>query len=82
VTKEKFLRAITEDSPLLVEQEENDKLEQTLLEAKVELRQIKDDVEQLLVKLEALGKKLAEGLLFLTPARGDGIVFAYDDWGR
>lgn len=63
VTKEKFLRAITEDSPQLAEQEENDELEQKLLEAKAELREIKDDVVQLLSQLEALGKRLAEGLL-------------------
>jgi hypothetical protein len=64
VTKEKFLRAITEDPPLFVEQEENDEVEKKLVEAKVVLREIKDDVARLLAQLEALSTKLIEGLLF------------------
>jgi len=63
VTKEKFLRAITEDAPLVVEAGENEELEAKLVIAKGELRRSKREVEGILAELEGLSRRLADGLL-------------------
>lgn len=63
VTKEKFLRAITEDAPLVVEAGENEELEAKLVIAKEELRRSKREVEGILAELEGLSRRLADGLL-------------------
>jgi len=63
VTKEKFLRAITEDAPLVVEAGENEELEAKLVAAKGELRKSKREVEGILAELEGLSRRLADGLL-------------------
>ncbi|KAG0128488.1 hypothetical protein HOY82DRAFT_580062 [Tuber indicum] len=60
VTKEKFLRAITEDSPLVVEAGENEELEAGLVTAKAELRRSKREVEGILAELEGLSRRLAD----------------------
>ncbi|EPY50889.1 Bfr1 binding protein [Schizosaccharomyces cryophilus OY26] len=46
-TKERYLRAILDDPPLLVEPEDNEKLESTISELKFRLKQRKDEVESL-----------------------------------
>ncbi|PUU76816.1 hypothetical protein B9Z19DRAFT_1087515 [Tuber borchii] len=60
VTKEKFLRAITEDAPLVVEAGENEELEAKLVIAKGELRRSKREVEGILAELEGLSRRLAD----------------------
>ncbi|RPB01462.1 hypothetical protein L873DRAFT_1803678 [Choiromyces venosus 120613-1] len=60
VTKEKFLRAITEDAPLVVEAGENEELEEGLLVAKGELRKSKREVEGILAELEGLSRRLVD----------------------
>lgn len=59
VTKEKFLRAITEDPPQIIEPSENDKLEHDLASAKSSLQRSKSDVDTILASLETLSRKLA-----------------------
>ncbi|RPB09461.1 hypothetical protein P167DRAFT_510818 [Morchella conica CCBAS932] len=58
VTKEKFLRAITEDPPLIVEPAENDALEAQLVIEKAALKESKASVDAILVELEALSQRL------------------------
>ncbi|CUS08815.1 unnamed protein product [Tuber aestivum] len=60
VTKEKFLRAITEDAPLVVEAGENEELEARLAIAKGELRRSKREVEGILAELEGLSRRLSD----------------------
>lgn len=59
VTKEKFLRAITEDPPLVVEPAENTELELKLAAVKIELRRSKADVDAVLIALETLARRVA-----------------------
>lgn len=59
VTKEKFLRAITEDPPVVIEPSENEALEQELTSAKANLWKSKADVDNILKALEELSQKLA-----------------------
>ncbi|KAI9834510.1 MAG: hypothetical protein M1826_002664 [Phylliscum demangeonii] len=59
VTKEKFLRAILDDPPLIVEQEENAALERQLASAKSSLKAQKADVAEMLVELEAKSRELS-----------------------
>ncbi|KAL0632519.1 hypothetical protein Q9L58_008626 [Maublancomyces gigas] len=59
VTKEKFLRAITEDPPLVIEPAENTELELKLAAVKIELRRSKADVDTALVELEILARRVA-----------------------
>ena len=59
VTKEKFLRAIVGDPPLIVEHAENVELETQLAEVKQELKRQKVDVQTLVEELEARGRDLA-----------------------
>lgn len=72
VTKEKFLRAIVSDPPLLVEPHENSELEAQLKDAKAHLKTQKEGVAQLTKELEAQGRELAQSkfTLYWTPAEG------------
>ncbi|KAL9600630.1 MAG: hypothetical protein Q9219_003063 [cf. Caloplaca sp. 3 TL-2023] len=59
VTKEKFLRAIVGDPPLIVDHAENVELEKQLAEIKQVLKMQKEDVARLVEELEARGRELA-----------------------
>ncbi|KAI4189614.1 MAG: hypothetical protein L6R41_001343 [Letrouitia leprolyta] len=59
VTKEKFLRAIVGDPPLVVDHAENVELEKQLVEIKQVLKMQKEDVARLVAELEAMGRELA-----------------------
>ncbi|KAH8714784.1 hypothetical protein GQ44DRAFT_752089 [Phaeosphaeriaceae sp. PMI808] len=56
VTKEKFLRSITENPPRLVEAPENDEKEKEILALKVDLKERKLEVAEILQQLETKGK--------------------------
>ncbi|KAL8997018.1 MAG: hypothetical protein Q9169_003608 [Polycauliona sp. 2 TL-2023] len=58
VTKEKFLRAIVGDRPLIVESSENVELEKQLGEIKAVLKMQKEDVARLIEELERRGREL------------------------
>lgn len=60
VTKEKFLRAIVGDPPLVVGHNENVELEAQLAEGKAELRRRKEDVRVMIEEMEKMGRELAE----------------------
>ncbi|KAL8992086.1 MAG: hypothetical protein Q9188_007662, partial [Gyalolechia gomerana] len=59
VTKEKFLRAIVGDPPLVVDHAENVEWEKQLAEIKQVLKMQKEDVARLVAELEAKGRELA-----------------------
>ncbi|KAH7563292.1 hypothetical protein BM1_00339 [Bipolaris maydis] len=59
VTKEKFLRSITENPPRLVDAHENDEKEKEILGLKAELKKRKLEVADILKQLEDKGKELA-----------------------
>ena len=59
VTKEKFLRSITENPPRLVEAPENDEKEQEILALKASLKERKLEVVEILKQLEEKGKELS-----------------------
>jgi hypothetical protein len=59
VTKERFLRAITSETPLFVEPRENARLETQLAEEKVALKAQKEEVAKMVDQLEVRGKELA-----------------------
>jgi hypothetical protein len=59
VTKERFLRAITSETPLFVEPHENARMEAQLLEEKATLKAQKDEVAKMVAELEIRGKELA-----------------------
>jgi chromosome segregation ATPase len=59
VTKEKFLRNLTEDPPRLVEAGENDEKEAEILALKASLKERKLEVAEILRQLEEKGKELA-----------------------
>ncbi|KAL8772005.1 MAG: hypothetical protein Q9209_002670 [Squamulea sp. 1 TL-2023] len=59
VTKEKFLRAIVGDPPLIVEHSENVELEKQLAEIKSVLKMQKAGVQRLVEELERKGRELA-----------------------
>ena len=60
ITKERFLRAITSDTPLFIEPQENLRLEAQLAEERVALKSQKEDVAKLVEELEFRGKELAK----------------------
>lgn len=69
VTKEKFLRSITENPPRLVEAPENDGKEKEILALKASLKERKLEVTEILRQLEEKGKELSlryEGLQLRT----------------
>ncbi|KAL8977223.1 MAG: hypothetical protein Q9177_006684, partial [Variospora cf. flavescens] len=59
VTKEKFLRAIVGDPPLIIENAENVELESQLKEVKVVLKEQKEHVARMVQELERKGRALA-----------------------
>jgi len=60
VTKEKFIRSIVGDPPLIVTASENTLLETQLLEIKSVLKSQKNDVADLVKQLENEGRNLAQ----------------------
>ncbi|KAI1001198.1 hypothetical protein K3495_g7001 [Podosphaera aphanis] len=58
VTKEKFIRAIVGDPPLIVEHQENVELEASLAESKATLKSLKAEVSDLVSELEKNGREL------------------------
>jgi predicted RNase H-like nuclease (RuvC/YqgF family) len=69
VTKEKFIRAILGDPPLIVEGSENNALEAELLEVKASLKAQKQDVFNMVAELERHGRELSkqhEGIIMQT----------------
>jgi len=58
VTKEKFIRAIVGDPPLVVEHQENIELESTLAVSKAALKTQKTEVAELVAELEKRGREL------------------------
>lgn len=59
VTKEKFLRAIVGDPPLIVEHQENIELESQLAEVKSVLKAQKEHVAQMVKELDERGRELS-----------------------
>ena len=59
VTKEKYLRSIVGDPPLLVSHAENVALEEKLSTAKAELKAKKEDVGRLVEEMEGMARSLA-----------------------
>ena len=60
VTKEKFIRAIVGDPPLIVSPHENLDLEKENLAAKAELKALKTEVLDLVAELETRGRELSQ----------------------
>ncbi|KAF3802157.1 60S ribosomal protein L37 [Colletotrichum gloeosporioides] len=60
VTKEKFIRAIVGDPPVIVTPQENLELEKANLEAKAQLKALKVEVADMVTELEKKGKELAK----------------------
>lgn len=60
VTKEKFIRAIVGDPPLIVSMQENLELEKQNLEAKAELKNLKQDVASMVEDLEQKARELSQ----------------------
>ncbi|PVH73355.1 hypothetical protein DL98DRAFT_659519 [Cadophora sp. DSE1049] len=58
VTKEKFIRAIVGDPPLVVEHQENVELEASLAVSKAALKSQKSEVAELVAELEKRGREL------------------------
>ena len=59
VTKEKFIRAIVGDPPLVVDHQENIELEQQLAGVKASLKQQKNEVDELVAELGRRGRELS-----------------------
>ena len=59
VTKEKFLRAIVGDPPLVVSHNENTELEMQLAEVKAELRSRKEEVRVMVEEMDKMSRDLA-----------------------
>ncbi|KAI0808823.1 hypothetical protein GGR55DRAFT_186481 [Xylaria sp. FL0064] len=60
VTKEKFIRAIVGDPPLIVSSQENIELEKQNLEAKATLKALKTEVADMVTELEKKAKDLSK----------------------
>lgn len=72
VTKEKFLRAIVGDPPLVVGHNENVELEAQLAEVKAELRARKEEVRVMAEEMDKKGRELAaRKSLVSVSARGE-----------
>lgn len=59
MTKEKFLRAIVGDPPLVVGHNENVELEAQLAEVKAELKSRKEEARLMIEEMEKVGRDLA-----------------------
>lgn len=66
VTKEKFLRAIVGDPPLIVGHNENVELETQLAEVKAALKARKEEVRLMIEEMEKMGRDLASRESFQT----------------
>ncbi|RHZ47994.1 uncharacterized protein CDV56_101320 [Aspergillus thermomutatus] len=66
VTKEKFLRAIVGDPPLVVGHNENVELEGQLAEVKAELKSRKEEVRIMIEDMEKMGRDLASREFLLS----------------
>lgn len=64
VTKEKFLRAIVGDPPLVVGHNENVELEGQLAEVKAELKARKEEARLMIEEMEKMGRDLASSKSF------------------
>lgn len=74
VTKEKFIRAIVGDPPLIVTPPENVELERENAAAKARLKELKTEVAAMVAELEARGRDLArryEGVRLATVTLGE-----------
>lgn len=60
VTKEKFIRAIVSDPPLLVEHSQNVELESQLADAKIALKKDKVEVADMVAELGRRGRELSQ----------------------
>ncbi|KAI1169587.1 hypothetical protein F4777DRAFT_203049 [Nemania sp. FL0916] len=60
VTKEKFIRAIVGDPPLIVSAQENVELERRNVDAKATLKTLKNEVADMVAELEGKAKSLSE----------------------
>lgn len=60
VTKERFLRSLTSDTPIFIEPQENADLETKLLEEKLALKAQKKEVAKMVSELEAMARSLAK----------------------
>ncbi|KAL8763854.1 MAG: hypothetical protein Q9184_000450 [Pyrenodesmia sp. 2 TL-2023] len=83
VTKEKFLRAIVGDPPLIIENAENVELESQLKEVKAVLKEQKEHVANMVQELERKGRDLARryeqvGLQTVTLERLPGQIDTLD----
>lgn len=59
MTKEKFLRAIVGDPPLVVGHNENVELETQLAEVKAELKSRKEEARLMIEEMETMSRELA-----------------------
>lgn len=59
MTKEKFLRAIVGEPPLVVGHNENVELETQLAEVKAELKSRKEEARLMIERMETMGRELA-----------------------
>lgn len=59
MTKEKFLRAIVGEPPLVVGHNENVELETQLAEVKAELKSRKEEARLMIEEMETMGRELA-----------------------
>lgn len=59
VTKEKYLRSIVGDPPLVVTHDDNLALEQSLVSMKADVKRRKDEVEQLVLEMESRAREVA-----------------------
>lgn len=64
MTKEKFLRAIVGDPPLVVSHNENVELEAELAQVKQELKKRKEEVRIMVQEMEKTARELARRELF------------------
>jgi hypothetical protein len=62
VTKERFLRSITDDQREIPETEDNAQLEELLRGAKEKLKNSKREVDEILAELEAVAQRLVPGI--------------------
>lgn len=60
VTKERFLRSITSDTPIFIEPSENTALESQLAAEKSQLKAQKEEVASMVSSLESFGRELAK----------------------
>lgn len=77
VTKEKFLRSIVGDPPLIVEPAENLELESQLAEVKTVLKEQKEGVARMVGELEERGRKLARRGYQPVPAASYNLITKY-----